>query len=149
MAARHWRPGAGPLRGLGFSLIELLIVVTMVAILASVAVPGYMQYTADARRGDGRQALLNAAQLLERCYTAHGRYDADDCNLIDGGSLDGNVASQENYYVISEAASTINANTFTLVAVPQNQQAGDECGNLTLDQTGARGASTGTVGQCW
>lgn len=135
----------------GFTLVELMIVVAIVALLVTIAVPSYNQYMENVRREDGRETLLKTAQLLERCYTTHGSYTDADCSVSfprDSG---------DGFYRIPQAgnnaAMTLTANSYTLVAEPQAGHADDECGQLTLANTGAKGlngANSGiTVDDCW
>jgi type IV pilus assembly protein PilE len=123
----------------GFTLIELMIVIAVVGILAAIAYPSYQRYIEQARRADGKAALLDAAQRLERCYTQTNSYV--DCAF--------QAVSPDGFYAI--AATTQTAQAFTLTATPQGRQAGDSrCGTYTLQHTGARAAS-GSLGtdRCW
>src|SRR6266511_2814437 len=52
----------------GFTLIELIVTVAIVAILARIAYPIYQDQVTRARRAEGKAALLKAAQLQERNY---------------------------------------------------------------------------------
>ena len=58
----------------GFSLIELLIVVSVLAIVLALGVPGYRQYLIRANRSDATAALLRIAAAQERYYLQNGRY---------------------------------------------------------------------------
>jgi type IV pilus assembly protein PilE len=136
----------------GFTLIELMIVVAIVAILAAIAYPSYQDSVRKSRRADAQAVLLEAAQWLERHYTANHTYVVDFATAFptalkkspkDGGPAGG-------YYAITLATA---ANTFTLTAAPQptGGQDKDKCGGLTLTHTGAKGVqgAGATVAQCW
>ena len=58
----------------GLTLIELLIALTIAAILDALDYPSYLSQLAKGRRGDGKQALVELAQKLERFYTERGTY---------------------------------------------------------------------------
>lgn len=124
----------------GFTLVEMMIVVAIIGILAAIAYPSYTQYVQRANRAEARAALLENAQFLERSYTMANRYD-------EAGALP-HIQSPSNgdarYDIAVEAA----AQTFTLSATPTGTMAGDDCGTLTLTNTGVRGAD-GDLAQCW
>ena len=61
----------------GFSLIELMIVLVIIGVLTSVALPAYNSYMARARRADARTQLLQVAQFMQRFYAANDRFDQD------------------------------------------------------------------------
>lgn len=128
----------------GFTLIELMIVVVIVGILAAIAYPSYQDQVRKSRRADGKGALLQTAQQLERCYTRFASYNDANC----GVALP--VDSPEGFYQVSAAA--LNASSFTLDAAPQGDQASDaECGTLRLAHTGAQGSqgADGDANDCW
>lgn len=124
----------------GITLIELLIVVVVIGILAAIAYPSYQQQVRKTKRADGKAALLDTAQQLERCYTRFSSYNNGNC----GVALPAN--SLEDFYVIS--ADPIAAASFTLVATPQGDQANDTCGTLSLTSAGLQGADA-DANDCW
>lgn len=133
------RPG-GKCRQAGFTLIELMIAVAVVAILASIAYPSYTRYVERARVTDGQAAVMEIAAQMERCYTVTADYSGCRASL---GYDDGAVPSEDGHYNVTVAAS--NASTFTITADADdaNQVA---CAQLTLDQTGNRGPDND---DCW
>lgn len=135
-----------PLRRLrGFTLLELMIAVVVVAILASVAYPSYRDFVVRSKRAEGKAALLDAAQSLERYFTTHNTYPAA---LATAGARthSGENASKAAYTIAIAGGGT----TFTLTATPANGHADPKCGNLTLDQLGVRGKSgTAPLTDCW
>ena len=134
-------------RSRGVTLVELMIAIAVVAILAAVGYPSYMEHVKSTRRGEAKAALLELAQFMERKFSADGCYKCGSDTTItlpitqaprDGGSA---------YYNLSLATSpAASATTFTLQAVPTGVMSGDTCGTYTLDQTGTHSP---TSSACW
>ena len=61
-------------RGRGFTLVELLIVVAIIAILMGIGLPSYQDYMRKAARSGAKGAMLDLAQNEERYFTANGIY---------------------------------------------------------------------------
>jgi|GEM_PF-1182842 len=131
------RPGTGPS---GFTLVELIVTVATLGILASLAMPSYLAFTMQVRRGDGRALLEVNAQRLQRCFTLEGVYDAG-CVLREN--------SAQGHYSLTEIRT---ATTFALTATPvaDGPQALDTaCASLTYSHTGLTGASGVNPDICW
>lgn len=133
---RHW----------GFSLTELLIVLAVLALLASLAWPGYQAALQRARRSDAREALLRGAQWLERVASIHGQYPevaVYPAHL----SLSGAGHYRIRYVPSADLAA------YTLTAQRQGVQASDRCGDFVLDQAGQRSVLNPAAGslptECW
>jgi type IV pilus assembly protein PilE len=132
----------------GFTLIELMIVVAIIAILAAIAYPSYQGAIRDSRRGMAQADLVELASDLERYYTTNNSYTGGGGLLTTGGPLfQFNVSPQEGdtaFYNLSVAIPSSTA--FTLIAIPTGPQVGDFCGTMTLDSTGKVSAA---VPGCW
>lgn len=143
----------------GFTLIEVMIVVGVIALLSAIALPSYRDYIARGKRAEGRAFLVQAAQRMERFYTDNNCYPSNTAACGNAGNsgaalaaaglnaFSGSNATNSNYTV----AVTTNAQDYTFTATPANGFTDDRCGNLTLTNTGAKGASaTGAdVNFCW
>ncbi|RAU17359.1 type IV pilin [Nitrincola tibetensis] len=135
----------------GFTLIELMIVVAIIGIIASVAYPSYQDSIAKSRRANAQASLLELAQFMERHYTANNQYTVGNTNPVTPPALPFTVSPKDGgavFYNIDLAI--ITATTYTLRATPAGAMAGDNCGNLTLTHTGVKGR-TGSLAlnQCW
>lgn len=133
----------------GFTLIELMIVVVVIAILVAVGYPSYVEQVRKGKRAEGRSALLRAAQIQERFFTDRNRY-ATQAELATAMGVTGaTIYSGENpnlasgAYVITVALGAGNT-SFTLTATPNAAAAfsDPQCGNLTLTSAGVRSWST-------
>ncbi|MDM3871256.1 type IV pilin protein [Porticoccus sp. W117] len=124
----------------GFTLIEIIIAVAIVAILTAIALPAYQDQVRRTKRADGKGFLLEIAAAQERFFTQNVSYAA---NMAALGYANGN--SPEGYYTITFPVRT--DTTFTLRATPTFTDT--ECGNLELDHTNMRGSSAGNADDCW
>lgn len=128
----------------GVTLVELLTVMVVIAILASIAIPSYRSYVIRAGRADGKAAAMSMAGSLERCFTRFNAYNNAGCGITTS-----NVPSTEGKYLVS--ASTLTASAYTVSAVPQGGQASDTgCATMRINQANQRFV-TGSkpVSECW
>lgn len=126
----------------GFTLIELMITVAVVAILAAVAIPSYTEHVRKSRRAQAKADLVELAQQLERFHTVQNTYSGMTLPFTQS-PRDG-----KSYYTLSlSGAATSSA--FTLQAVPGTGQDKDKCGTLTLDQAGRKTPTAAKVAGCW
>lgn len=146
-------PRGSPLRlQTGFTLIELMIVVVIVGVLATVAVPSYQSYVERSHRANARAALLQATQWMERAATAQGTYPRS--NTTPSQIPAGILAVEGGRY--SVAADSTTGATFTFTATPTAVQENDRCGAFIIDNAGTRSQGTTTVvtspltaQECW
>ncbi|MBT9553745.1 MAG: type IV pilin protein [Hydrogenophaga sp.] len=125
---------------LGFTLIELMVVVAMVAILAAIAYPSYAQFMQRSRRAEV-QALLQDIALKQQQRLLDVRAYADTLAALNLGV----PSSVSPHYTIAIALGAGGATSFTLTATPQGGQSSDTCGTLTLAHTGVKTPAT----NCW
>ena len=119
----------------GFTLIEIMIVVLIIAVLSGIAMASYGSAMVKARRGQAQSCLLEQAQFLERFYTVNMKYDK---NLADVAvavpACDGTVST---FYEV-KADPAITSDTYTIKAIPNTRQKDTMCGTLEITHTGAR-----------
>ena len=132
----------------GFTLIELMIVVAVIVILGTVAVPSYNEYIRGVHRADARAGLLQAQQWLERAATANGIYPTKL-----PADLTWTRDSSKRYTIDFLATNGHDDDTYTLIATRRGSQLNDRCGDFTLTHTGERdarnlGANTKAT-ECW
>jgi type IV pilus assembly protein PilE len=131
----------------GFTLIELMTTVAIVAVLAAVAYPSYTDYLRKGRRVDAKNALMSAAQALERYYTENSRYDGTGSAI---GTLF-SATSTEGNYTLSYASGSPTSSAYTLQATPTGKQTGDKCGTFTINNFGQTDVTGGSLSRssCW
>jgi len=135
----------------GFTLIEVMIAVAIVAILSAIALPSYKSQMQKTRRSDAKVALTTAASLQERVYMRNNVYSS---SVNDIGGSGGSLLSPAGYYSISVDVtgcvnSQPNGSCYVLTAAPVagGVQANDtRCASFTLADTGAK---TATNTDCW
>jgi type IV pilus assembly protein PilE len=133
----------------GVTLMELLVVVTVIGILSAIAVPAYRQYSMRVARTDAKRELLSVSSKLERCFTR-----TTDYQIASRGSAD---ACVELDYSTDSGTYTIEGEIeqleFTLSAVPAGGQLDDKCGTFTLTSAGQQDVvgedGSMTAVRCW
>lgn len=143
-------------RNRGFTLIELMVTVVIVAILGAIAYPSYLSHVIKTRRSLAAGCLIEHAQWMERNYTTCLAYDktgAGCTTTVNTAALPSFSCKTDLTGIYSfaiEGTPAISGSTYLLSAAPVEggPQASDtKCGKLTLNQVGTRGAAA-TSG-CW
>ena len=127
-------------RNLGFTLLELMIVVAVIGILIKMAYPSYQNWIVRTSREAAESQLQQLANLEEKIFLNSSAYTTSVTTAYSGQSTGGlgltSGTTVDGKYTITLPGAT--ATTFTLTATPVTgtSQVGD--GNLTIDQTGNR-----------
>lgn len=126
----------------GFTLIEILLVVSLIGLLLSFALPSYQRYLERSYRTQAIRMLTEAAACQERHRARTGVYDTTRCH---------SAAKDEHYRLLIEPKSESSSLEFTLIAEPLLRRKEDYCGSLSLDQSGLRSISGAEKNRwkCW
>ena len=149
-------------RSRGFTLVELVVVCVLAAILFSIAVPSYMSHLRQARRTEGKTAVVDMAAREERYFTTTGSsYTGTAANL---GYAALPYVTVNSYYSVAvcvlapgaaaggcAASPAIAGPGYVVTATPQNSQTGDtQCTSFIMDSAGYQNATGSQTAQyCW
>jgi type IV pilus assembly protein PilE len=141
---------------LGFTLIELMTVVAIIALLVMIGFPSYENFVRRANRVEAQSLLLRIGSEQEKFFSTFNRYSGDVAGARTGDPATSGLnmsdttedltGTDQAYYTITVAT----ADPFTsyvLTATPMGtMQSVDSCGDMTLDDRGNKGAATV---RCW
>jgi type IV pilus assembly protein PilE len=142
----------------GFTLVELMVVVVITAILASIAVPTYLSSVRKSRRTEAKTAIMDLAAREERYFATQNIYTVSPAALAYGSGAW--PISTGNYYVISSVVSSAPTSTtpgtYVLQVTPAagSPQLQDlSCQTFQVDQTGKQSSldnnSNDSSTTCW
>jgi type IV pilus assembly protein PilE len=136
----------------GWTLVELIVTLAILAILLGIAYPAYNNQVLKARRADGHALLYHAAQRQQQFFTTNNQFTATaGAGGLEMCTGDGcSATSQDGYYTLSiDRPSTT---TYTLTGTAQSPQTDDSaCGNLTLSHLNVKGCTAVScdASKCW
>ena len=131
----------------GMTLVELMIVLIIVAILASIAVPSYRSYVLRSHRVEAKTALLALAAAQEKFYLQSNTYAANSAlSTAPPAGLGIPGTTKNGWYTIT--INTATAATFSATATAVGTQTQDsDCATFTIDALGVKGGGPSTA--CW
>lgn len=138
----------------GFTLIEIMIVVAIVALLAAIALPSYQESIRKGNRADARNVMLNVAQMQERYYTNNMTYLVVEGapNAPPAGwanmNFSGRSSAERKYSIDVGAGATGDiANSFIITATADNGYDDPKCPVMTIDNLGVKAPAPPSI--CW
>jgi len=127
----------------GVTLVELLVVITIIGIITAVALPSYRAQALRANRIEAKVALQQATQVLEKCFTRTRSY-ATCAAQVAIGDIPGKL------YKITILPAEISATAYIVRATANAKQGDDSnCSVLTINQAGARTPAAPDPNRCW
>jgi type IV pilus assembly protein PilE len=136
----------------GVTLIELMTVVVVVAILASIAIPSYRQYLLRSNRTEAKAVLLQLQTAQEKFYLQRNAF-TDDVTGAPPTGLGLTGVTETGKYAITVVLDDGDGQSYTATATPAaggGQEDDTQCVDFTIDERGTKGV-TGPLGQrdCW
>lgn len=129
----------------GFTLIELMIVVAVIGIIASIAYPSYMESVRKSNRAEAKVELMDISQRLQRCYSTYAKFnDLVNCPVYNQLANGGIETRGAGYYRITIAplaggtAETSYELLATAIKAPQTKDLRDGCNEMKLQHTGVQ-----------
>ncbi len=151
MKIRTLADRTSPRRAAGFTLIEAMIVVAIIAILAAIAYPSFIQSLRNSNRSDAQAALARVSVHLERFFATNGTYTTD-CAVLGLQMVGATAYSDANHYVMTVTAGPTGIGSsyvLTATAAAGDMQALDTgCTVLSMDSLGRR-VPDPNVSRCW
>lgn len=117
----------------GFTLIELMITVAIVAILAAVAYPSYTQHLIKGNRAAAKAQMLDIANRQQQFLLANRAYATKELLESSGYALPSEVSPKYDYGITLDTGTMPN---YTITFTPKGAQASD--GELTLNSEGVK-----------
>jgi type IV pilus assembly protein PilE len=123
----------------GFTLIEIMVVLAIVAVLATIAIPAFTGQMRKSHRAEAISTMQDQQLRLERWRVDHADFS--------GYTVP--AALNTNYYTFALTATTAAPNSYTLTGTPRGNQASDTCGTLSIVNAVGTISRTPASSSCW
>jgi type IV pilus assembly protein PilE len=135
----------------GFTLIEVMITVAVIAILAAIALPAYQEQIRKSRRSAAQGVLMQVASREQQLFLDSRQYvaAANTAALASSNikvTVQSNLTSAYGFVVTTPPVVAGAVPTFTVTATPTGDQAVDRCGTLTVDESNVKTAAAACGG---
>jgi len=123
---------------MGFTIVELMVVVVIIGVLVGIAIPSYTGYVNKAKISEARRTLLDAAARLERFYSDNNVYATANNTVprLNGNAIFPATSEGGEYNIVFITPDTENYQAFILMAAPTFDE--PRCRCLTYSSTGAK-----------
>ncbi len=129
----------------GFTLIELMIVITVVSILVAIAVPSYNSQMRKSRRAEAKQILSDMQLQQEKWRASHATYGTS--TVAAGSNI--TIPNTSTYYTVAMTANSNTATGYVYTATPIGDQANDTCGTLGITMAATGVTKSPSTAGCW
>lgn len=132
----------------GFTLIELMIVVVIVAILSAIALPSYQDHIRKGKRAAAKSTLSDLANRQQAYLTDRRLYATSLTTLVPSFAAPTEIAT--DYTFAATADNTVSPPTFSVTATPiSSMMLADSCGTSASVPLALSQAGTKTPAGCW
>lgn len=122
----------------GFSLLEIVVILIIISLLGSFAIPGYRDYMARARRIDGQTALLDLAVRMENYFSERHTYKTATIGSKQETDVLTTPLSSQGFYLLSILKNTEDSYVLKATAIGAQASTDTDCPSLTLSSHGRK-----------
>ncbi len=142
-------------KSLGFSLVELMIVVAIIGILGAVAIPSYQSSILKGKRAEARTALTELLLQQERFMTQNNTYFAFSNSsgtttpaTVPFKTFSGDSSAKAAYYLSAASCTSLTIKE-CVVLTASPVQSDPEAGSLQLLSSGTKSCTGTNTAVCW
>ena len=131
-------------RNTGFTLLEIIIVIIIIGVLASLAMPRFFRTVEYSRATEALANLSAMRQSMQRCFLQHNSYAAPFCDTLTRLDVDDPSADPTSHFTYN--VQTVTANTFILRATRNALDGGTVGSFIQIAQDGVKSGTGAFAG---